>query len=319
MRAAIVTDLGQPPCYSTFEEPIAQEDEVLVRPSHAAISNLAKIRASAKRSSDDGGTPFVAGIDGVGLLEDGTRVYFAFPRAPFGAMAEIAPVRRDYIVPLPADLDSAVAAAAANAGLSCWPALIERAELKKGESVLINGATGFSGKIAIQVAKYLAADSVVAVGLGAEVLGRLASLGADSVIALDEPANEVAAAIFREIQERRVGVVLDYLAGKPAADVIEAISQTGSPNGGPRIRFVQIGSSAGASIEIPAQAIRSANIEIVGSGLGSMAYNKLVSAVGDFLHAIVPGRFEMSIVVSPLSDVEHLWNGAAEPRRVFTL
>jgi NADPH:quinone reductase-like Zn-dependent oxidoreductase len=319
MRAASVTDLGQPPRYSTFEDPIAQEDEVLVRPSHAALSNLAKVRASGKHYSNDGGVPFVAGTDGVGLLEDGTRVYFAFPRAPFGAMAEIVPVRRDYIVPLPADLDGAIAAAAANAGLSCWPALIERAEFKKGESVLINGATGFSGKIAIQVAKYLGADSVVAVGLGAAALGRLASLGADSVVSLDEPTNDVAAAIFREIQGRRVRVVLDYLAGKPAADVIAAISRTGSPNGGPRIRFVQIGSSAGASIEIPAQAIRSANIEIVGSGLGSTAYSKLVSAVGDFLHAIVPGRFEVPIAVSPLSDVEHLWNGPVEPRRVFTL
>ncbi|MGC2035213.1 MAG: hypothetical protein WA761_07215 [Thermoplasmata archaeon] len=86
MKAAIVTEVGKPPVYGEFREPIPTEGEVQVSVRAAALSNLAKGRASDTHYSATGEVPFVVGVDGVGRLQDGRRVYFAFPRAPFGSM-----------------------------------------------------------------------------------------------------------------------------------------------------------------------------------------------------------------------------------------
>ena len=134
----------------------------------------------------------MVGVDGVGRLDDGRRVYFILPRAPWGAMAERAVAPATQIAPLPEGLDDATAAAIANPGMSSWAAFKERAKLKAGETVLINGATGSAGRLAVQIAKHFGAKKVIATGRNAEALRALAVLGADATIALgdDEAALE---------------------------------------------------------------------------------------------------------------------------------
>jgi NADPH:quinone reductase-like Zn-dependent oxidoreductase len=147
MKAAIVSSYERVPEYGEFEEPMAKNNETLITVKAAALSRLVQAQAAGQHYSSDGRFPFVPGGDGVGVLPDGQRVYFAFPTPPFGSMAERTVVPASLWVSLPDDLDEVTAAAAANPGMSSCAALMERAKLRKGESVLINGATGVSGRL----------------------------------------------------------------------------------------------------------------------------------------------------------------------------
>ncbi|MGI4830804.1 MAG: hypothetical protein ACRYFU_21820 [Janthinobacterium lividum] len=132
--------------------------------------------------SSKGAFPAVAGADGVGRTRDRRRVYFVLPEAPFGALAEKCLVRSSQCVSVLDALDDSTAAAIANPGMSAWAALVERAHLQRGETVLMNGATGSAGRLAIQLAKYRGASRVVATGRNEAELQELASVGADVVI-----------------------------------------------------------------------------------------------------------------------------------------
>src|SRR5580658_8963173 len=122
MKAAIVMEAGKPPVYRDFKDPVAENGDVLVTVGAAALSNVVRSRAAGTHYSSSGQLPFVVGIDGVGRLDDGRRVYFALPKAPFGSMSEKTVVRASQCVCLPEDLDDVTAAAIANPGMSSWAA-----------------------------------------------------------------------------------------------------------------------------------------------------------------------------------------------------
>ena len=214
MNAAVVESFAKPPRYATFREPTAGEGEVLVKVRAAALSNLVKGQASGRHYSSGSELPFVPGNDGVGILPDGSRVYFIGPRAPFGTMAEWSVVSPRRTILLPDAVDDVMAAALGNPGLASWGALLCRARLKPGESVLINGATGVAGQQAIQVAKHLGARRVVATGREEAVLEKLRALGADETISLRQSHDELTAA-FRQAL-KGIDVVLDFLWGPSA-------------------------------------------------------------------------------------------------------
>ena len=186
MKAAIVRGLKQTPAYGDFAEPGPGPSENRIRVSAAALSPLVRGRASGAHYSASHQFPFVAGVDGVGRLDDGRRVYFLMPRAPYGAMAEETVVPSTQFAPVPDGLDDVTAAAIANPAMSSWAALAERARLKTGETVLVNGATGAAGQLAVQIAKRLGAARVIATGRNIEALRAAATLGADVTIPLVE-------------------------------------------------------------------------------------------------------------------------------------
>ena len=170
MKAAIVTATGKTPLYADFDKPVAREGEDIISVRAAALSNLTKSRASGTHYSSTGVFPAVAGTDGVGLAGNGRRVYFAMPEAPFGSLAEFCPIDSRPCVEIPDSLDDITAAAIANPGMSAWAGLVERAHLKPGETVLVNGATGTAGRIAVQLAKHLGAARVIATGRNVQEL-----------------------------------------------------------------------------------------------------------------------------------------------------
>jgi NADPH:quinone reductase-like Zn-dependent oxidoreductase len=154
MKAAIVQGPGRTPAYADFPAPAPAEGERLIKVTAAALTQFARGRVSGAHYSSSGAYPFVAGVDGTGKLEDGARVYFLSPRAPYGAFAEQTVVNALQCLPLPDDLDDVTAAAIANPGMSSWAALVHRARLAPGDTVLVNGATGTSGRLAVQIAKH---------------------------------------------------------------------------------------------------------------------------------------------------------------------
>jgi NADPH:quinone reductase-like Zn-dependent oxidoreductase len=318
MKAAIVTELGKPPAYGDFSEPTARPGEKLIRVSTAALSQLTRGRASGRHYSSSGSLPFVVGVDGVGVDESGKRIYFALPSAPYGSMAEKTLVRASHCVEVPNGLDDVKAAAMANPGMSSWAALTERAKFQSGETVLINGATGTSGRLAVQIAKYRGAKKIIATGRNLEVLNSLRSLGADVVIPLTGNQEELNDALRKQFQDSPIDVVLDYIWGKSAEQILltgAKYSQEGFP-----IRFIQIGTVSGADIQLPGAVLRSSAIQLMGSGMGSISLERLVASVGEVFKAAVHANFRMDSEVFPLSKVESAWvKESGSDRIVFTL
>jgi NADPH:quinone reductase-like Zn-dependent oxidoreductase len=254
--------------------------------------------------------PFIAGIDGVGRLEDGTRVYFGTARSPFGTFAERALAASWMCLPLPDGVDDVTAAGIANPAMSSWAALTARAKFVAGESVLIVGATGVAGQLAVQIAKRLGARRVVAAGRNPQALEKLKMLGADAVISLAQDRELLVAAFRNEVAAAGVDVVLDYLWGQPAECVLEAISQKGLRKAAARVRFIQIGESAGRTISLTAATLRSSSLELLGSGFGSASLDQLRQALAEFFQVAAQRPFQFQTKTAPLRDVQALWNDA---------
>jgi len=314
MKAAIVTGAGKTPIYGEFNEPELRAGEELIHVTASALSQLTKGRASGAHYSSSGQFPLIAGVDGVGRTADGRRVYFVLPAAPFGAMAERAAVRPEQCIPLPDGVDDVTAAAIANPGMSSWAALKERARLVAGETVLINGATGVAGRLAVQIARHLGAKKVIATGRNAQALEELETVGADVTIALTLPDEELEAAFLEQFKGDGVHVVLDYLWGKSAEMLIVAAAK--ADNDDVAVRYVDIGSMSGGEITLPAAALRATNLTLMGSGIGSVSMAGLLGAINGVMQAVVPGKLQIETEAVPLASVEENWNKDSGGSRV---
>lgn len=310
MKAAIVRAPGAAPVYGDFAEPQPTEDLIRVTVIAAALSHVTRARAAGRHYSSSGAFPFVPGIDGVGLADDGRRVYFVMPEAPHGALAEQTLVRADRCIDLPDGLDAMVAAATANPGMSSWAALAERAKLKPGETVLVNGATGASGRLAVRIARHLGAARVIATGRNAAVL---AEVGADEAIVLEGEADALERR-FMAVFAEGVDVVVDYLWGMSAERLLIAAAKAGR-DAAP-LRFVEVGSMSGETITLPSAVLRASAIELMGSGVGSVPLDRMMAVARDLLHEAVPVGLSIPVRQVPLWVAEQAWAAPDDGRRV---
>lgn len=324
MKAAIIAAAGKTPVFGEFDHPVAHAGEELITVSASALSHFSKSRSSGSHYSSDGGFPRVAGTDGVGRTADGRRVYFALPEGPFGALAEKALVRCERCVPIPDGLDDVTAAAIANPGMSAWAGLVERARLQPGETVLINGATGTAGRIAVQLAKHLGARKVIATGRNVEELEEVKTLGADVVIpfALDALHPFGSKEYEKALEEQfanGIDVVIDYLWGESAKAIIVAIVK--AVDDATPVRFIHVGgASREENIELPGAALRSSAIVLMGSGVKSVRMSVLLDAIRNVFEAVAPAHLKIATTAAPLSEIESLWeNAPGKPRLVFTI
>lgn len=322
MKAAIVISAGTKPTFGEFRSPVPREDLEVVTVTAAALTNLTRGRAAGSHYSADNHYPFVPGVDGVGRLADGRRVYFAMPEAPFGAMAEQSLVDPRRTIILPDNLDDVAAAALANPGMSCFAALVERARFQTGETVLINGATGSAGVVAVQVAKRLGARKVIVTGRNAKELETLRSLGADVVIPFDlrpeapqgvEHLEQELTAAFAD----GLDIVVDYLWGSSARTIIIAVAR--AVEDAHHVRFVQVGEASREQVELPAAALRSSAIQIMGSGLKSVPLPKLLECIRQTFDLAAQGKLYLPTNVVPLSTITENWDASGKPRLVFKM
>jgi NADPH:quinone reductase-like Zn-dependent oxidoreductase len=310
MKAAVLQTPGTAPRFAEFSEPVAGEGEVIVRMKAAALNQISKLRASGMHYSSDQQYPQVCGFDGIGVLADDTRVYFVGGmRPPYGSMAERTVVQRAFCIPVPDGIDDLTAAALPNAAISAWLPLVYRAQIQAGETVLVLGATGVSGKLAIQAAKYLGAGRVIAVGRNEQILQTLPALGADVVISLNQPEKELLAVFKHEALKQPFDIILDYLWGQPAELLLQSIaSRELMATRPPRCRFITIGAIAGESIALASTTLRSSTIELYGSGIGSIAPEHIVAAFSHIWTVALQGKFQIATRAVALADVESLWN-----------
>jgi NADPH:quinone reductase-like Zn-dependent oxidoreductase len=323
MKAAIVKAPKSNPVYGDFGEPVARSGQTIVTVRASALSQHTKSRASGSRYSSEGHFPAVAGIDGVGRTAEGQRVYFVLPEAPFGALAERSLAKTQFCIPLPDGLDDITAAAIANPGMSAWTAMMERTHLKTGETVLVNGATGTAGRLAVQLAKYLGAAKVIATGRNEEELKEVKPLGADVTIPFtlgnSHPSGvkQYEEALIQEFA-KGIDLVIDYLWGESARTIIVAIAK-GVEDATP-VRFVHVGGASGEeSIDLPGAGLRSSAIVLMGSGFKSVRSSGLLAATKRVFEATIPAGLRIATKTVPLSEVEGCWGAPGKPRVVFTI
>lgn len=319
MKAAVITELGKAPVYADFDEPSPQ-DGVVVTVAAASLKNIDKGLVSGRHyGSSSLALPSVAGVDGVARLDDGRLVYTG-ALAPFGMMAERALIDPNRAVPVPDGVDPAVAAALPNAGLSAWFALEYAGLVQPGQNVLILGATGVTGGVAIQLAKNVfGAGQVTAVGRNPSRLDWLRGAGADVVIPLGDDLREQIAA---EHALRPIDVVIDYLWGDPAEQTLSVLGNSGMHAAYHATRYVQVGAMAGPTINLPAAILRSSGVQILGTGAGSVpaeAQRRVGSEILPRLFTMLSdGSLQLEVQRAQLSDVEQVW-GAREPSGVRTV
>ncbi len=316
MQAAVVNVLGLAPRYQSFPEPEPAAGEALIQVRAVGLHPVVKAIASGAHYSARGEVPSVAGLDGVGVLEDGSRVYFGFVRKPWGTMAERAAAPRSKCIPLPDGLSDAEAAAIANPGMSAWLSLKERAGLVAGETVLVMGATGVAGQLALQAARQLGAKRVIGAGRNVDAI---AAANVDAIIALGEPEEAVLEALTREAASG-IDVVIDYLWGRPTELLLQALATGFKASATQRTRLVEVGESAGKTIALPGATLRSIDLTMLGSGFGSASLDKILAAIPGLFQMAAEGKLKIAVEPVPLAEVESSWNRVEKGRRiVFTV
>jgi len=319
MKAAVIHTFGQPPRFEDFPEPTAGVGEVSVAVRAAGLHPLVRAQASGSLSGSTNLFSRIPGVDGVGSLDDGTRVYFGLARPPYGTMAERSVVLREMIFPIPDRLDDLTAAAFFNPAQSSWLAFT-RAQLSKGETVLILGATGVAGKLAVQIAKRLGAGKVVAIGRNAQLLSELPHLGADVTISLNQPDQELIEAIASAASPTGIHVILDYLWGRPTEAVLAALARQDVAQVAPSVRLIALGQMAGPTITLPASILRSSGLLISGSGLGKVTIERLREAMPQLIAEAASGTLRIETEPVPLAEIEAVWqHQTPDNRRLVVL
>jgi NADPH:quinone reductase-like Zn-dependent oxidoreductase len=312
MHAAVVTTFDRPPAYREFPSATTQtDDEVVVDVIASGLHPRVRSQADGSHYTSSGALPLVPGIDGVGRAPDGTIRYFILPDTTMGAMAEQTVIDQRRSVVLPDGTDPVLVAAAMNPVMSAWIALRRRIDFEPGQTVLILGATGSSGRMAVQVAKHLGAGHVIGAGRDAARLAALLKLGADTVIQLgnDSAIGDLAQAACD------VDVVIDYLWGPITAGAMAGIGTHRSDRAKP-LTWIEIGSVAGASAEIFSAALRAVRLQIVGSGQGSVPTRDILAELPAIATEISNGGFELDARAVPLADVEAAWNDTDSGERI---
>jgi len=297
MKAAVVYETGRPPAYRDFADPQPAEGEEIVEILAAGLHNITRSQASGQHYAAHGRLPMIPGVDGVARRADGSLIYVGGLKPPYGTFAERAVVT-SWALPVPADADPAVIAASLNPGGSGWMALTLRAELQPGQTVAVLGATGAAGRTALQAARLLGAGRVIAIGRSAAALEEIADR-ADQVVRITADGD------WAEQVDGRPDIVLDYTWGDPAAQLLPVLS---GRNQGGRLTWVQIGSIAGRSIPLPAELLRSNDLHLIGSGLGSAPMQDMAAQLPAVIDHVAAGRISVEPVVRPLAEVEAAWD-----------
>jgi NADPH:quinone reductase-like Zn-dependent oxidoreductase len=307
VKAAVLHEVGGIPRYEDFPDPVAGQGEVILDVRAVAVENVDKMVAAGQHYASGAYTarlPAIPGFDGVGTLPDGTLVGFGQPRAPYGALAERTVVAADHLAPIPAGLDpvTAVVLATAVTGMTIKTA----AAFVPGETVLIQGATGVAGRLAVKVARLLGAGRIVATGRDDGALREVRALGADAVINTAVPDDALARA-YDEARGEGYDVVLDFLWGRPTEILLRTLIPASFGFGRPT-RLVQAGESAGPDLTVAAASLRTSGVEIYGAARG-LDPAVMADTYGQIVRWAQAGTLTFEARTIPLSEIEAAWQG----------
>jgi NADPH:quinone reductase-like Zn-dependent oxidoreductase len=294
MKAAVLKELNGPPEFDDFDDPVAGEGQIVVDMTAAAIHHVDLARASGTFYLGPPPLPSVLGIDGVGRLADGRRVFVEAPVAPFGTWAQRALVGTEGLLEVADGVDDATAAALANSGLTAWLALAWRAPVQPGQTVLVLGAAGAVGSVAAQAARLLGAGRVIA----AVREGESPPPGADAVVTLT-PGEDWAAAFRDASGGRGADLIIDPVWGAPALAALKAAA--------PGARLVQIGNIAGETLELAAPIMRANKVDVMGHAVFHAPAEVRREGYLRMTEHAARGDITVRREVVPLADVASAW------------
>jgi NADPH:quinone reductase-like Zn-dependent oxidoreductase len=311
MNAAVVTSFAEPPHYREFEVPSPRgAGEELVDVLAAGLHPRVRSGAAGAHYTSTGTLPMIPGTDGVARRADGRLVYFTAADDVTGTMADKAIADSGRSLVLPDGADVVKIAAAMNPAMSSWVALRRRVPLRPRQRVLVLGATGSAGTMAVQVARRLGAGHVVAAGRDADRLRALTAVGADDLVQLTGDSDATARALAESAAES--DIVLDYLWGKPAQQAIMALL-TARSDRSRALDWIAIGAVAGPTIELPSVALRSANFRLQGNGQGAVSTAGYLAELPSLVAEIDAGTIAVTAAAVPLADVERAWTQPEPP------
>ncbi|MFJ9173663.1 zinc-binding alcohol dehydrogenase family protein [Streptomyces sp. NPDC102360] len=311
IRAAVVDAPGAVPRVSSIALPPRTPGSTLVAVVAAPLNPLDLVIASGTFHSARHEAPYVPGSECVGVVlasdrhQPGAWVYaecHASPDAP-GSLATQVLVDDEDLLPLPEGIDPVQAAAVGNSGTAAFMPLVEDAALRSGETVLVLGATGAVGQLAVQVAHRRGAGRVIGVARDRTALERLPALGADATV--DQRAGESAEELAERLRAVTgpVDVVLDGVYGMP----LEAALQVCAP----RARIVNVGNPAGATARIPAGLLRGKQLTLSGfAGLHTPLQAKQ-AALTWLWACLARGELRVDVRTFPLEDLPSAWRTQA--------
>ena len=310
MRAAVIERFGEPPVVRERDEPKADSANV-IEVTAAPLNPVDLSIATGKFYAGKPPLPYVPGGEGIGHPMSGVpadRVYFrAAP--PNGALAERA-VANGQTVPLPEQVSDGVAAALGTPGIAAYLAITRRAQLQPGETVLVLGASGVLGSIAVQVAKLIGAGRVIAAARDDRALARAKDLGADATVDLKQI--EGLTERIREASRGQLQVVIDPIWGAAAVAALEAMSPLG--------RFVQLGQAAGPEATVKSATVRGRYLSILGYGSFLVPWEEQVVAYRRLVEYAAAGKIKVEVEVLPLEAAPDAWKRqATSPHRKLVL
>jgi NADPH2:quinone reductase len=302
VRAALIREVGALPTVEDVADAAAEAIEVLAAPINPI--DVAVSRGVLATGHPE--LPYIPGCEAVGRTADGRIVWIfggSLGRTSQGAIAERAPVADAHVIDVPEGADAALAAGLGIAGLAGWLPFAWRAPLTGGESVLVLGATGSVGLVAVQAAKLLGAARVVAAGRSASGLERASRCGADATVRLDETQDLVAA--FKEaFGGEGPSYVFDPVWGEPAAAAVQAAA--------PKATVVNLGQSAGATAELSSAAVRFKSLSIYGHTNFAVPPDELAAHYRRLVEHAVAGEIRFDVERVPLDSVTDAWRRQAE-------
>lgn len=299
MRAARIHALGDLPRLDEVDEPVSTDERPALRVRAAALNPLDLAVAAGTFYGGHPPLPYIPGSEAIVEKADGTRAWFFGDGAGVardGTLAERATVKAGSLIPIPDDADFGLAAALGIAGVAGWGA-VSRAGVGAGDRVLILGATGSVGMVALQGARLLGAQRVVAAGRDAERLEATRELGADETVQLED--GDLVARFKATSGGVGPTVVIDMLWGAPVVAAAEAAA--------PRARIVNVGQSAGPEAPLTSAAVRGKELDILGfSNFGRTPQELRDLYLGLLAHAQA-GRIRVPIETFSLDEVDEAW------------
>jgi NADPH:quinone reductase-like Zn-dependent oxidoreductase len=292
MRAAVLQELRTVPVFGDFKEPRPDERHQVAEVLLGALNPADLFVAAGAYGGAE--PPCVVGREGVARLPDGAAVYFSGPPAPFGSLAQYAPVDPSTGFPIPDGLDPGLAVSMGIAGLAAWLPLTWRAALQPGETVLVLGASGVVGQIAVQAAKLLGAARVIAAARDRETLERLREQGADAIVVLEGDYRQA----LKDAAGDGYDVVLDPLYGPPLEAALSATAQGA--------RVVTVGTSAAESAAIPVSDIFGRTLTGHSNDHASLEVRR--EAYGRLAGHAAAGEIRVEVERLPLSRIADAWD-----------
>jgi NADPH:quinone reductase-like Zn-dependent oxidoreductase len=323
VKAAVVREPGADPVWADFDEPVVDEKHRLAYLVGAGIHPVVRSMVGGGHYGSAGVWPAVPGVDAVARTASGELIYTGWITAPWGTMAERMAVPAQFGIPVPDGADPLAVAAGLNPGMSSWLPLSTRHAERDGVGlgpVLILGATGMAGGLAVDNAAALGASRIVAVGRDAGRLERLSTRFSDGhvrTVRLTAGQQDDAAAIADALGDQAPDIVLDFVWGSVAEAAFAALQRRGIDDDDADIRYVEIGAIAGRTAAMPAALLRSRRITISGSGAGSASTQRIMEELPRFMARIADGTVEVPYTTYPLHRVVEAWRSDTGRRAVL--